>query len=51
MSLVRDGHADKTGLSRQHAIIRFADKPESLDNALALDDAVFWGSLHMLVDA
>jgi uncharacterized protein len=51
ISLVRDGHSDKTGLPRGHAIIRFAEDPESLDNAVALDDTVFWGSLHMLVDA
>jgi uncharacterized protein len=51
MSLVRDGHLDKTGLPRGHAIIHFAEKPESLENAIALDDAVFWGSLHMLVSA
>jgi HD superfamily phosphohydrolase len=51
ISLVRDGHSDKTGLPPGHAIIRFADDPESLDNAASLDDAVFWGSLHLLVDA
>jgi uncharacterized protein len=51
ISLVRDGHSDKTNLPRGHAIIRFAEQAESLQNAIALDDAVFWGALHMLVDA
>jgi hypothetical protein len=51
VSLVREGHFAKTGLTENHPIILFASEPESLEKALALDDAVFWGSLHMLAGA
>jgi HD superfamily phosphohydrolase len=51
VSLVREGRAGKTGLPLKHPMVRFAKDPESLDNALALDDAVFWGALSMLADA
>jgi HD superfamily phosphohydrolase len=51
LALVQDGQTKRTGLPTGHAIIRFAKTPESLDNAMALDDAVFWGAVHMLVDA
>ena len=51
ISLVRDEHIDKTGLPKLHPIIRFAGDSDSLENALALDDAVFWGALPMLVAA
>jgi uncharacterized protein len=51
ISLVRTGHSDKTNLPHGHAIIRFAEDPESLENVVSLDDAVFWGALHMLADA
>jgi uncharacterized protein len=51
VSLVREDNIGKTGLPAKHPMIRFARDPESLDNALSLDDAVFWGSLSMLVDA
>ncbi len=44
-SLGRDGHTDKIGLPKTNPILRFAADPKSLDNALALDDAVFWGAL------
>ncbi len=49
--LVREGHVDKTGLPTNHPIVRFATDAELLDNALALDDTVFWGALPMLGDA
>ena len=49
--LVRDGQAGKTGLPQTHPIIRFATEPDSLRNALALDDTVFLGALPMLVEA
>jgi HD superfamily phosphohydrolase len=51
ISLVRDGHVEKTGLPANHPIISFAKDPESLDNALALDDTVFWGAVQMLSEA
>ena len=49
--LVRDGHADKTGLPDTHPIIRFAQNADSLENAMALDDTVFWGSLPIMSEA
>jgi HD superfamily phosphohydrolase len=49
--LVRAGEGDKAGLGCRHPIRRFIDDPEDLDNVLALDDAVFWGALPMLVEA
>ena len=49
--LVREGHGDKVGLPANHAIRQFAEKPENIENAQALDDAVFWGALHMMAEA
>jgi HD superfamily phosphohydrolase len=51
LELVRGGHQDKTGLPNRHPLLRFAQDPERLDNAVQLDDAVFWGALPMIVDA
>lgn len=43
--LVQEGHADKTGLPVNHPIIRFAQNADSLENAIALDDMVFFGGV------
>jgi HD superfamily phosphohydrolase len=51
VSLVRDGHQGKIALPVRHPFIQFAKDPETLDNALALDDAVFWGALSMLAES
>jgi len=51
ISLVREGHADKTGLVDRNPIVKFAADPDKLENVLELDDAVFWGSLSMICDA
>jgi HD superfamily phosphohydrolase len=50
-SLVRDGEADKSNLPRNHPLLLFAQQPESLDRALALDDAVILGALPLMADA
>jgi uncharacterized protein len=50
IELERAGQADKAGLPPQHPIRRFAAGPDQLSNALALDDAAFWGALPLLVD-
>ena len=50
-TLVREGHEDKVGLPANHPIRRFAARPEKIENAQALDDAVFWGALHIMADA
>ena len=49
--LGKEGDAGRTGLSEKHPIRRFIEDPEKLRNALALDDAVFWGALPMLEEA
>ena len=42
--LDRDGHSDKGGLPGNHPIRRFVATPDRLENALGLDDGVFWGA-------
>ena len=49
--LVRKRHKGKVGLPGSHPIRQFADKPEDIEKAQALDDSVFWGALHMMSDA
>jgi HD superfamily phosphohydrolase len=49
--LNRMGHIDRTGLAKNHPIVKFADDPTNLENALALDDTVFWGALPILMTA
>lgn len=48
LRLAKDGNAEKVGLSRRNPITAFAKNPDSLTNALQLDDTVIWGSLHEL---
>ncbi len=49
--LIRGGQRGKIGLPKHHPIRRFAEEPSTLENALALDDTVFWGALPMMADA
>ena len=49
--LIRRRHTGKVGLPKNHPIRRFVEAPEKIENALALDDAVFWGALPMMADA
>lgn len=51
INLIRDGGVGKTGLPANHPITRFALDSDKLSNALALDDAVFWGALPLMADA
>lgn len=51
VKLVNDEAVEKTGLPSNHPLIKFANEPESIDTALALDDTVVWGALHLLCDA
>ncbi|WP_307437765.1 HD domain-containing protein [Labrys monachus] len=46
--LVQDGRNDLSGLPDNHPIILFLSNPNAIENALLLDDALFWGSLHFL---
>lgn len=46
--LVQQGDIDLVGLSKANPIVAFAENPDSLENALRLDDSVIWGSLAEL---
>jgi HD superfamily phosphohydrolase len=46
--LVVSGLEQTCGLPKNHPIFLFLSNPDSLDNALLLDDAVFWGALPFL---
>ncbi|ESW78194.1 phosphohydrolase [Mesorhizobium sp. LSJC285A00] len=48
--LISDGEIEASGLPLDHPFVKFFDEP-SLDNTLLLDDALFWGSLHLFRDA
>lgn len=51
VQLVQDGAWEKTELPLKHPLIRFAQEPEALETALALDDTVVWGALQLLRDS
>ena len=51
IKLVQDGSMARTGLPRTHPIVRFAKKPELIENVLSLDDTVVWGALGLLAFA
>ena len=46
--LSKEGKIDLVGLSPSNPIVAFAGNPDSLQNALQLDDSVIWGSLAEL---
>jgi HD superfamily phosphohydrolase len=47
-ALVRDGHADKTGLPEKHPLLAFVRDPNDLEHNLGLDDTTLWGALPMM---
>lgn len=49
--LVQQGDVDLVGLSKANPIVAFAENPDSLQNALRLDDSVIWGSLAELCES
>jgi len=49
--LTRDGSAVKTGLPDNHPLVRFSTDPDDIENVLALDDTVVWGSLALMIEA
>lgn len=49
--LVEKDLVGATGLHASHPLVLFMKDPNRLENAAALDDAVFWGALPMLSDA
>lgn len=48
---IRSGKLTKTGLSSKHPIAKFSKQPDKIENVLALDDTVMWGSLDLLMGA
>lgn len=51
IALVEAGDGERTGLPKNHPICRFAEERTSLARVMALDDAVFWGAVPLLMEA
>lgn len=51
IKIVQEGDYRRSGLALNHPIVKFARKPESIDNFLSLDDTVIWGAIHSFCDA
>lgn len=51
VKLVQDGSTAQTGLPVNHPLVKFAESPEGVEAALALDDSVIWGALALLKDS
>lgn len=49
--LVESGQAANAGIQETHPLARFIMEPGDLENALCLDDTLFWGSLHLFRNA
>ncbi|MFN3348660.1 HD domain-containing protein [Pseudorhodoplanes sp.] len=50
-TLVKNGLIQKTGLPATHPLVKFAQSPDNIECALALDDTVIWGALSLMADA
>lgn len=48
ITLIRNGSIEKTGLPRTHPLVKFAQTPDDIECALALDDTVIWGGLSLM---
>lgn len=51
IALIKSGTIKKTGLPKVHPLVKFAQAPEEIERALALDDTVIWGALSLMVDS
>jgi HD superfamily phosphohydrolase len=51
ITLIKDGSIKKTGLPNTHPLVKFAQKPDGIESALALDDTVIWGALSLMSDS
>jgi len=49
--LIVDASIMRSGLPAKHPLVRFARKPDRMENALHLDDTVIWGALTLLAEA
>jgi len=45
------GDEQRAGLTHNHPLVRFFQNPDNLENALLLDDSLFWGTLHLFQEA
>ncbi|QIG51452.1 HD domain-containing protein [Nordella sp. HKS 07] len=50
-SLIESGHQSACGLPDLHPLMLFLSDPGKIENAILLDDSVFWGSLFFLSQA
>jgi len=51
ITLIKEGAAERTGLPKTHPLVKFAQTPDDIECALALDDTVIWGGLSLMADA
>jgi HD superfamily phosphohydrolase len=51
ITLIKDDSIEKTGLPKTHPLVKFAQTPDDIECALALDDTVIWGGLSLLADS
>jgi HD superfamily phosphohydrolase len=51
ITLIKDGSIERTGLPKTHPLVRFAQTPDDIECALALDDTVIWGGLSLMADS
>jgi uncharacterized protein len=51
INLIKDGSIEKTGLPNTHPLVKFAQTPDDIECALALDDTVIWGGLSLMTDS
>lgn len=49
--LVEAGQTTDAGIEKTHPLAHFILAPDDLENALCLDDTLFWGSLHLFRNA
>ena len=50
ITLIGNSSVQKTGLPATHPLVRFAETPNDIECALALDDTVIWGALSLMID-
>ncbi len=50
-NLILEGSPDSTGLPISHPLVEFANDPDNLERAQALDDTVIWGALPLFAGA
>lgn len=51
ISLIMNGSVEKTGLPKTHPLVKFAQAPNDIECALALDDTVVWGGLSLMAES